>query len=65
MREANRKTNARIHKETIQIRIDRDLNEKVKILAKANKRTLQLQVSFILENAVNDFFKNTGEISPI
>lgn len=48
---------------TSSIRIDCELMEKLKIIAEKEKRSLNMQIEFALENYVREYKKIHGEIS--
>lgn len=45
-----------------QLRIDDTLYKKIKVIALQNKRSANSQIVFILENAIKEMEKITGEI---
>ena len=44
------------------LRVSEDLREKIKFIANQNKRSANKEIEFILENYVNEYEKNNGQI---
>lgn len=49
-------------KEQFSIRIESEDKEKITIIAKRNKRTMNSQIEYIISNAINDYEKVNGKI---
>ena len=44
------------------LRVSENLREKIKFIANQNKRSSNKEIEFILENYVNEYEKNNGQI---